>query len=83
MLEEKSKNYFSYKIYGNTKDFKPQIKDSIEWIYHAYDKSKETWKNKDVFLKEMYEKVFWKVNIFVTTNQSTYNLPLEKDFMII
>lgn len=80
VLEEKSKNYFSYKIYGNTKDFKPQIKDSIEWIYHAYDKSKETWKNKDVFLKEMYEKVFWKVNIFVTTNQSTYNLPLEKGF---
>lgn len=81
VLEEKSKNYFSYKIYDNTKDFKPQIKDSIEWIYLGYDKkSKETWKNKHIFLKEMYEKVFWKVNIFVTTNQSTYNLPLEKGF---
>ncbi len=86
VLKQLSIDYLSYQIFENIKNNKPELKDAIDWVYNAYDRSKKTWKNKDIFLKEMYEKLFWKINIFVTTNQSTWNLPLEKwfyDYLII
>jgi superfamily I DNA and/or RNA helicase/very-short-patch-repair endonuclease len=89
VLKKISIDYLSYQIFENIKNNKSELKDAIEWIYNAYSR---IWKDiynfekSNIFYKKMYEKLFWKINIFVTTNQSTWNLPLEKwfyDYLII
>jgi superfamily I DNA and/or RNA helicase len=91
-LKNISINYLSSKIIQAINWQKATLKDSIDWIYNAYSKLKKNAHDKDfnnkksIFLKEKFGKIFWKINIFVTTNQSTYNLPLEKwffDYLII
>jgi superfamily I DNA and/or RNA helicase len=78
-LKTISTEYFWYRIFDNIDSNKPELHLAIDEIYNAYSRKPKP-KNKDIFFKEKYEKIFWKVNIFVTTNQSTFSLPLEKSF---
>ena len=81
-----SLDYLSYKIVQSIKPAKAELKDAINGIYYAYEKSRDLHKNKNIFLVEMYKKLTKKIGIFVTTNQSTYNIPIQKwffDYLII
>lgn len=85
-LKSLSLDFLAYKIVQSIKPAKAELKDAINGIYYAYEKSKDLHKNKNIFLAEMYRKLANKIGIFVTTNQSTYNIPLQKwffDYLII
>lgn len=85
-LKDESLNYLSFKISENINNIKPKLIDSVDKIYNVFSFSKDWWDSKDIYLIEKYKKLFEWIKIFITTNLSTANIPLEKwfyDYLII
>lgn len=85
-LQSVSLDYISYKIWDNIKEIKEKLTLSVNNIYNVFSFRNDWNGSKDNYLVEKFKKIFDWIKIFITTNLSTFSLPLEEwffDYLII